>query len=488
VGCKGAVLSGLTITHGVALAGGAVYCQDSTLDLKYCRILDNATLPGSDPNLNGGPGGGVYCETSAVQVIGCLISGNTTGAGAVSKDGRAGAGGNGAGICGVDSDISVASSIITGNAAGAGGDSGQAQAGNGGGIYGNLLEIADSLITGNRAGRGHGTAATRSSVQGNGGGIWCAAGTIRQCTIADNVVYQANASTGVSSSSGQGAGVFCSASTKVTGSILYGNTPDQLAGYDSRNVTYCNIKMSADSSGKGITVESPRFVWDGEWVNAKDFKTAAEPNDPNAVWVQGDYHLQTTSLLLDAGDPNFVPAVGETDLAGNPRVADAAVDVGAYESRALVPLYRFQSPTPGKSFYTDDEAEKAWVIQQYPDVWKFEGTAYYVYSRAIDPNLMPVYRFWSSLFFSHFYTISEEEKNQVISLYSDVWAYEDVAFYAYPEKHQPAGTSPVYRFWSDTLVGHAYTIDAAEKDKWINESPKVWTYESIAWYAYTNAR
>jgi hypothetical protein len=461
--CDGAVLSGLTITHGVALAGGAVYCQNSTLDLTYCRILDNAALPGDDMDANGGPGGGLYSESSTVRIIGCLIRGNTAGNGIASNAGSAGIGGSGGGICGMRSQITVETSIITENAAGTGGA--------GGGIYGDRLDIANSLITGNRAGNGY------------GGGIWCAAGTVRQCTIAGNVAYGADAN----SEAGRGAGLFCTAETKVTGSILYGNTPDQLAGYDLRNVTYCNIKTPADPNEKGLAFEPPIFVLDGKWVNAKDLKTAAEPNDPNAVWVQGDFHLQTTSPLLDAGDPNYVAAANETDLDGNARVADAAVDLGAYESRALVPLYRFQSPTPEKNFYTISEAEKARVIQKYPDFWTFKGTACYVYSRASEPNLMPVYRFWSGQFLSHFYTINEEEKNRVIKLYPKAWEYDGVAFYAYPAGHQPAGTIPVYRFWSNTLGGHSYTTDEAEKSR-LTSLPKAWLSEGIAWYAYADSQ
>lgn len=561
VDCNGAVLSGLTITHGLALAGGAVYCRDSTLDLTYCRILDNAALPGDDMDATGGPGGGVYCDSSTVRVIGCLIRGNKAGDGAASKDRQAGAGGSGAGICGVSSQITVESCVITENTAGAGGKSDQARAGNGGdggGLFGDSirlidstvslniagaggqgtpsgrggwggglcaetatmdrttiqanragdggravvtaktaagwggdgggiysrdrLDIANSLITGNRAGRGYDTDAAGSIAQGKGGGIWCTTGTVRQCTIADNVTYGANAGGGADS----GAGLFCTADTKVTGTILYGNTPDQLAGYDLANVTYCNIKTPADMNG--ITFEPPVFLRDGKWLSTKDLTTAAEPNDPSAIWVQGDYHLQSTSPLLDAGDPNYVPAADEKDLDGRARVVDAAIDLGAYESPlALVPLYWFQSPAPEKSFYTISEGEKARVIQRYPDFWTFQGVAYYVYSRASDPNLMPVYRFWSNRYQSHFYTINKEEKDRIVAQYSSTWEYENVAFYAYPQGRQPAGTIPVYRFWSNTRSCHSYTTDEAEKNR-RTSMPQAWSFEGVAWYAYADAQ
>jgi len=552
VDCNGVVLSGLTITHGLALAGGAIYCQNSTLDVTYCRILDNATLAGGDSDLNGGPGGGLYCESSIVQVVGCLISGNKTGSGAPSTAYQAGAGGCGAGLYGVKSDISVVSSTITSNAAGAGGNSDQATAGSGGdggGVFGNLvrlvnstvslnaagvggrgvpsgrggrggavcadtavvdrciieanragnggqpvadtkgngssggdgggiysssLGITNSLVTGNRGGQGYAADPNGSVFQGDGGGLWCAAGSARQCTIAGNAVL-----------GGRGAGLFCSPTVKVVNCILYENTPDQLSGQDYRNVVYCNVKSS---SGEEMVFENPGFVQSGSWVNAKDSKTPVEPNDPNAVWAQGDYHLKATSSLLDSGDPNYVPSAGETDLGGNNRLADAAIDLGAYESAALVPVYRFWSAATGKHFYTVDEAEKDKLINESASVWTFEGAVYYAYTRASEPNLLPVYEFSSQTLGSYFYTINEAEKDKLINKYAQVWKLEGPAFYAYPTGKQPAGTQPVYRFWSDKLGGHFYTIKEAEKDKLIKQYPNVWAFEGVAWYAYVNSQ
>ena len=45
-------------------------------------------------------------------------------------------------------------------------------------------------------------------------------------------------------------------------------------------------------------------------------------------------------------------------------------------------------------------------------------------------------------------------------------------------------TKPVYRFWSDVLSTHFYTISETQRDWLIANYPTVWTYENIAWYAY----
>jgi hypothetical protein len=45
------------------------------------------------------------------------------------------------------------------------------------------------------------------------------------------------------------------------------------------------------------------------------------------------------------------------------------------------------------------------------------------------PAPSPVYRFWGTS--SHFYTISEADKAYVIATWPDIWHYEGIAFYAY---------------------------------------------------------
>ncbi len=152
----------------------------------------------------------------------------------------------------------------------------------------------------------------------------------------------------------------------------------------------------------------------------------------------------------------------------------------------LAPVYRFWSPVAGRHFYTINQFEKNAVIRNYPDHWVYEQVAYYTYLSDCDWGLRPVYRFWSPLLDSHFYTISEAEKDYIVSTYpSSIWTFEGPAFYAYPEGQQPGGTQPVYRFWSNRLGCHFYTINESEKDHIIaTYSSDTWAYEGIAWYAF----
>ena len=100
--------------------------------------------------------------------------------------------------------------------------------------------------------------------------------------------------------------------------------------------------------------------------------------------------------------------------------------------------------------------------------------------------LSPVYRFWSDTLGHHFYTISEVEKDFLIANYPPpTWAFEGKGFHAYVGGSHAAGTLPVYRFWSDTLGGHFYTINKLERDFLIaSYPPPIWEYEGEAFYAY----
>ncbi len=149
-----------------------------------------------------------------------------------------------------------------------------------------------------------------------------------------------------------------------------------------------------------------------------------------------------------------------------------------------VPVYRFWSPTRSSHLFTTAEREKDELVNECADEWTFEGMAYCVLLDDSDPASVPVHQFWSPQSGVCFYTIDEAEKDTLLTSYGDVWWYDGPAFYAYSPARHPADTSPVYRFWSDGLGCHFYTISEAEKDKLINDYAGVWTYEGIAWYAY----
>ncbi len=176
--------------------------------------------------------------------------------------------------------------------------------------------------------------------------------------------------------------------------------------------------------------------------------------------------------ITNAGDE----VIGRSHRIHTARIVSSVQDLA-------VPVYRFWSPQNSRHFYTISEAEKQYVQTTFAsNIWTYETEAYYAFPQSGQAGLAAVYRFWSNSLGAHFYTISEAERDYVIDNLS-AWTYEGPVFYAYPEGSQPVDASPVYRFWSESLSTHFYTISEAEKDYVIDNLPS-WEYETIAWYAY----
>jgi hypothetical protein len=152
-----------------------------------------------------------------------------------------------------------------------------------------------------------------------------------------------------------------------------------------------------------------------------------------------------------------------------------------YPSQTSLPVYRFWSDLYLGHFYTISEADRNYIMATWPDVWQYEGIVWYANTTQV-PGTLPVYRFWSDLYLGHFYTISEADRDYIMATWPDVWQYEGIAWYA--NTTQVPGTLPVYRFWSDLYLGHFYTISEADRDYIMATWPDVWQYEGIAYYAY----
>lgn len=208
------------------------------------------------------------------------------------------------------------------------------------------------------------------------------------------------------------------------------------------------------------------------------------------TWSVTSFTLTETlrQRLLSSRQLHVYMDIDYTEMGRRVTLANSTLDVTYTVTGEVVApnvaIHRFWSNTLLCHFYTANEAEKDYVIATWPVDWTYEGPVYHAFDDVLDSNLRPVYRFWSNTFGSHFYTISETERDYVMATWPVDWTFEGPVFYAYPEGQQPAGTLPVYRFWSNTLAAHFYTISESEKDYVIATWPVEWTFEGIAWYAY----
>jgi hypothetical protein len=181
--------------------------------------------------------------------------------------------------------------------------------------------------------------------QEEGGGMWVSSSsvTVTNCTFSCNSAYSGG---GMYLSSGYqtvtnctfsgntaayGGGLFNAYGSRdpsFTNCILWGDSPYEMHGAGGRfavTVGFCDVQgglVGAVDRGGNIDFD-PMFV--------------REPNPgPDGLWDgfdddYGDLRLQPGSPCINAGDPDFVPQSGETDLDGHARVLCGSVDMGAYE-------------------------------------------------------------------------------------------------------------------------------------------------------------
>ena len=157
----------------------------------------------------------------------------------------------------------------------------------------------------------------------------------------------------------------------------------------------------------------------------------------------------------------------------------AAVPVGSR------PVYQFHLTAGGDCFTTISDEEKNSLLDMYsPAVREYDGIVYYAYARAdARAGLEPVYRFWSPSRQRHFYTISESEKDAILTESpKDAWTYEGIAFYAFAQGRQPPDAMPVRRFWSER-TGHSWAVTMpGQNSAPVSDSNMV--DDGVAWYVY----
>lgn len=114
---------------------------------------------------------------------------------------------------------------------------------------------------------------------------------------------------------------YSSSNLRLKNCILWDGGDEISSNGDSlrTELTYSNVQ--GGWPGEGNINEDPLFANTGYWASANDPNQIAEPNDPNAIWIDGDYHLKSqagrwdpnseswiiddvTSPCIDSGDPN----------------------------------------------------------------------------------------------------------------------------------------------------------------------------------------
>jgi hypothetical protein len=360
---NGAVLMGFTLTNGNAGNGGGLYCTSTNALISNCTVISNTATSG----------GGVYSGT----LTNCNLSGNScpvtggNGAGATGSilnnctlsanaTGRAYPNSTGASSGGGASGCALNNCALSGNSSyGAGASGGGATA----------CTLNNCTVTGNFADYGPGgaynCAMTNCTISNNrsdysGGGV--TGGNLNNCVISgNNTGYGGGAYYGATLYNCTLSGNYASygggeEECTLINCLLTGNTAGGYGGgayYGTLiNCTVAGNTAQPTFGGYGggaynATLDNCIVYYNnGGSSGANDYSctlnycctptATGSGNISAAPSFDGNYGLQSGSPCIDAGTNAYVTTV--LDLAGNLRIANGIVDIGAYEFQTANPL------------------------------------------------------------------------------------------------------------------------------------------------------
>ncbi len=303
-----------TVWDGFVLQNGYVYQDNGGGVLLYeGGMLNNCTVKNSEaegygmPTFLGGKGGGVWLQEGGT-LSKCIISDN------------------------ISNDL-------------------------GGGVYAALGGTLDHCIIRNNKGHvGGGVVANSGDISlmdclihnntavSNGGGAYLtnSGGTMLNCTVVNNLAYDESDTGGTGGSSYAG-GLSIMYSAPIVNCIVWGNndavqaggqqitdsgspTPVSYSAVQGGYIGTLNINLEAGNTGSEAGKYYPFFV------NPTNFVGVASSAEQTTQITNSNWSITTFSACKDAGDPSS--SMSDIDLAGNIRVSNGIIDIGAYEFQA----------------------------------------------------------------------------------------------------------------------------------------------------------
>jgi predicted outer membrane repeat protein len=274
-----------TFSYGSATFGGAIYSMSSKITAQNCEFISNSAADGA----------AIYLQDTVAFLTDCNFSNNQ----AIGAYG-------GALYADYKSQLIIKRCDFTGNYNAGCTASAIATSAN--------INLENCKIIGN-------TSMSGPAVLCGGGSI------IRDCLIAGNLNQI-------------GSGAIVSAYSRSYAMRFFNctftqnrNSRNMQLGPDSSSILYNSI-IWPNVDGSRLTLfysdcanartpsigninKDPLFVDPGSWQGD--------------VFIAGDYRLQIDSPCINAGNPNYIPESGETDIDSQPRIKLGRIDMGAYE-------------------------------------------------------------------------------------------------------------------------------------------------------------
>ncbi len=145
-------------------------------------------------------------------------------------------------------------------------------------------------------------------------------------------------------------------------------------------------------------------------------------------------------------------------------------------------VYRFFDSSTGTHFYTADPNEDKTVLANRPDLVPEGPGGVGLQAIAVagsDPNAAPVYRFFDTVYGTHFFTASATERDSIIASRPDLTYEPNSTFYEHTT--QQPGDVAVYRFFDNVHGTHFYTDSPSEQAGILANRPDL-VSEGIGFY------
>jgi hypothetical protein len=302
-------LTDCTLAENSAGEQGGTIHNNGTLIVTDCLFVQNCHTPSQTPRHDDG-GGAIYNRSQA-NVVGCIFEANAASQGGAVFNwwGSKAA---------MFTDCHFRRNAATGPPE-------EADKYSGGAIYSATSRL--SLF---------GCSFAANTTTGRGGALWHDEPRATNCLFAGNVASDGGAiydhhggskltnCTFAQNWAATGTTIACDLFSvgwprEITNSILW-DQPDQISSNPDSVISIANSNVRGGWPGEGNINADPCFAALGYWADANDPNVIVEPADPNAVWVDGDYHLMSqagrwernseswvkddvTSPCIDAGNP-----------------------------------------------------------------------------------------------------------------------------------------------------------------------------------------
>ena len=183
---------------------------------------------------------------------------------------------------------------------------------------------------------------------------------------------------------------------------------------------------------------------------------------------------QGTSVAVPTAPGSYTLYFYSVDVAGNPespaKTATFQVSAAVYKN-----VYRFRNLQNGYYLWSADESEKAYIIGNLSQTWKYEGPAYVVNTVT---NTSPLWRFRNIRGGFYLYSADPNEKNTIVATLASVWQLEGEAY----KVSRNSSGRPVWRFRNKQNGTYLLSADPNEKNTIVNTLSATWQLEGPAFY------